>query len=314
MPDPFPVIVGPTAGGKSALALAVARSFVDRGRPAEIVSADSVQIFRHMDIGSAKPTPAERRAVPHHLIDIAEPEDRFTVHDWLAAAERTIDDIRARGHIPVVVGGTNLYIKALLEGLFEGPEPDEALRDSLRAMTQADRRAELERVDPAAAGRIHPNDERRTVRALEVYRQTGVPISDHQKQWDNADRLRPGARLVGLDWPTEVINRRINARVREMMDAGLLGEVRTLAPRLGPQARETLGYKQILRHLSGDWSLDEAVEQIKIETRRFAKNQRTWLRRLRTTPGSRWFCPQEEPSEKIARSVVDACTDPPGGG
>lgn len=314
MPDPFPVIVGPTAGGKSSLALAVARCFMERGRPAEIVSADSVQIFRHMDIGSAKPTPDERRLVTHHLIDVVEPEDRFTVHDWLAAADRAIDDIRARGHIPVVVGGTNLYIKALLEGLFEGPEPDEALRDSLRAMTQADRRAELERVDPAAAGRIHPNDERRTVRALEVYRQTGVPISDHQKQWDDAGRLRPGARLVGLDWATEAINRRINARVREMMETGLLDEVSALAPRLGPQAREALGYKQILRHLAGGWMLDEAVEQIKIETRRFAKNQRTWLRRLRATPGSRWFCPQEEPSEKIARSVVDACIGTPGGG
>ncbi|USN99335.1 MAG: tRNA (adenosine(37)-N6)-dimethylallyltransferase MiaA [Phycisphaeraceae bacterium] len=301
----IPVIVGPTAGGKTSLAVLVAHTLTDRGHRAEIISADSVQIFRHMDIGSAKPDDEERGGVPHHLIDVVNPEDRFTVHDWLRAAEPAVDDIQSRGAIPIVVGGTNLYIKAFLEGLFEGPEPDEALRDELRAMIQADRRAELERVDPAAAERIHPNDERRTVRALEVYRQTGVPISEHQKQWDEG--VRPGARLLGLDWPTETINRRINARVKQMMQAGLLDEVRTLAPRLGPQAREALGYKQLLRHLASDWTLDEAVEQIKIETRRFAKNQRTWLRRLRRTPDSRWFCPHEEEPAKIARVMVDAC-------
>jgi tRNA dimethylallyltransferase len=308
--EPFPVIVGPTAGGKTSLAVAVAGAIAARGRAAEIISADSVQIFREMDIGSAKPTAEERGGVPHHLIDVVDPEARFTVFDWLAAADRAIGEIRGRGAVPVVVGGTNLYIKALLEGMFEGPEPDEALRDALRGLSQAERRAELERVDPAAAARIHPNDERRTVRALEVYRQTGTPISAHQKQWDDAERLRPGARLFGLDWPTEAINRRINARVRLMVEQGLVEEVRRLAPRLGPQAREALGYKQILRHLGGGWTLDEAVEQIKIETRRFAKNQRTWLRRLRATPDSRWFCPQDEPPAKIAEAMADACARP----
>ncbi len=305
MRETIPVIVGPTAGGKTTLAVRLAHLLGEQDRPAEIISADSVQIFRGMDIGSAKPDPRERGGIPHHLIDVAEPEDRFTVHDWLAAAERAADEIRARGATPIVVGGTNLYIKAFLDGLFEGPEPDETLRKQLRALTQAERRAELERVDPAAAGRIHPNDERRTVRALEVFRQTGVPISEHQKQWDR--RRRPGTVLLGLDWPTEAINQRINRRVRAMMDAGLLDEVRTLAPRLGAQAREALGYKQLLRHLAGDWTLEQAVEQIKIETRRFAKNQRTWLRRLRTTPGSRWFCPHQEQPEKIVRAMVDAC-------
>lgn len=305
MPRPFPVIVGPTAGGKTSIAVGVAVRLRERGVPAEIVSADSVQIFRGMDIGSAKATEAERAGVPHHLIDVVGPEDRFTVFDWLAAADRAIDQIRGRGGVPVVVGGTNLYIKALLDGLFEGPEPDESLRASLRAMPQPARRAELEQIDPAAAARIHPNDERRTVRALEVFRQTGVPISAHQKQWDAGPR--PDARLFGLDWPAEDLNRRINARVREMMDAGLLEEVRVLAPRLGPQAREALGYKQLLRHLAGEWSLEEAVEQIKIETRRFAKNQRTWLRRLRTTPGFGWFSPVSVHPAKIAETVADAC-------
>ncbi len=305
MPETIPVIVGPTAGGKTTLAVRIAQYLAEQNRSAEIISADSVQIFRGMDIGSAKPDERERAGIPHHLIDVAEPEDRFTVHDWLAAAERAVAEIRSRGAVPIVVGGTNLYIKAFLDGLFEGPEPDEALREQLRALTQAERRAELERVDPAAAGRIHPNDERRTVRALEVFRQTGVPMSEHQKQWDR--QPRPGAVLLGLDWPIEAINRRINQRVKQMMEAGLLDEVRRLGPRLGPQAREALGYKQLLRHLAGDWTLEEAVEQIKIETRRFAKNQRTWLRRLRATPGSRWFCPHQEQPEKIARGMVDAC-------
>lgn len=301
----IPVIVGPTAGGKTALAVRMAQLLAERGCAGEIISADSVQIFREMDIGSAKPDAHERAGIPHHLIDVVDPEDRFTVHDWLATAERAVAQIRGRGAIPIVAGGTNLYIKAFLDGLFEGPEPDEALRVQLRALTQTERRAELERVDPAAAGRIHPNDERRTVRALEVFRQTGVPISEHQKQWDR--RRRPGAVLLVLDWPAEAINRRINRRVKQMMEAGLLDEVRLLAPRLGPQAREALGYKQLLRHLAGGWTLEEAVEQIKIETRRFAKNQRTWLRRLRTTPGTGVFCPEGAHPEKIAQSMVDAC-------
>lgn len=302
---PFPVIVGPTAGGKSSLALAVAEIARAAGRPAEILSADSVQIFRGMDIGSAKPDAGERARAPHHLIDLADPEDRFTVHDWLAAAERTLAEVRCRGSLPIVVGGTNLYIKAFLEGLFQGPEPDPAIRAALERTPQAERRTELEQADPAAAERIHPNDERRTVRALEVFRQTGVPITDLQTQWDR-DR-RPGALLFGLDWEPDALSRRINARVKSMIETGLVDEVRALAARLGPQAREALGYKQLLGHLDGTIPLDDAVEQIKVETRRFAKNQRTWLRRLRTTPGSRWFSlPSEDPA-KIAQQVADAC-------
>jgi tRNA dimethylallyltransferase len=228
--------------------------------------------------------------VAHHLIDIVEPTEAFTVADWLGAAEAALDGIRGRGRVPVLAGGTHLYIKAFLDGLFEGPDPDPALRERLRARGLPALRAELERVDPAAAARIHPNDERRTVRALEVYHQTGVPISTHQRQWD-AGRTRCDCVVIGLDWPAEVLNRRINARVKGMMERGLLEEVRGLhgAGRLGPQAREALGYKQLVGHLEGRATLEEAVEEIKIETRRFAKNQRTWLRRLRATPGSVWI-------------------------
>ncbi|MCW5776784.1 MAG: tRNA (adenosine(37)-N6)-dimethylallyltransferase MiaA [Phycisphaeraceae bacterium] len=307
----FPVIVGPTASGKSALAVEVALALEARGLPrGEVVSADAFQVYRGMDIGTAKPTADERRGVAHHLIDLVEPDDPepFTLHRWLTLANSHIDGLRARGATPIVVGGTHLYVKALLDGLFEGPGEDAAIRAELRAMEPAARRRELERADPAAAARIHPNDERRTVRALEVYRLTGKPISDHQSQWDCTPR--PDALLVGLEWPTEVLNRRINARVKEMMERGLLVEVRALAPRLGPQASEALGYKQLLTHLEGRATLEEAVEAVKIETRRFAKNQRTWLRRLRETPGSLWLNADGDTPARLAQTVVDAVLAP----
>ncbi len=291
----FPVIVGPTAGGKSALAVAVAHALAARGMPAEIVSADSVQIYRGMDIGSAKPTRAEMEGVPHHLIDVVDPDPHgpaFTVADWLKAAGACIAEVQGRGGVPIVVGGTHLYVKNFLEGMFEGPGTDEPLRERLRAMGLGALREELERVDPAAAARIHPNDERRTVRALEVYRLTGKTITDHQSQWDRAEGGgRTDCVLVGLDWPAELLNPRINARVKQMVEAGLLEEVRGLwaAKRLGPQAREALGYKQIVDHLEGRCTLEEAVEKTKVETRRLGKNQRTWLKRLKTIAGSVWI-------------------------
>lgn len=326
MPPPqansIPVIAGPTAGGKSALALELAHSLGN----AEIITADAFQIYTGMDIGTAKPSSAERHGIPHHLIDLRDPRDPtpFTVHDWLRAANAAIADIRSRGKHPIVVGGTHLYIKALLDGLFEGPGADQALRESLRAKGLPALRQELERVDPDAARRIHANDERRTIRALEVFHLTGKPISAHQTQWDSgtpsrgcgregggqhksSDSQPPASshftsdirnptsdisyRLIILDWPAELINPRINARVKQMMDAGFLDEVRSLhaagafAPGANSQAREALGYKQLLEHVEGRRSLEDAVERIKIDTRHFAKTQRTWLKRLQITPG-----------------------------
>lgn len=277
----FPIILGPTAGGKSDLAVALARLLPGGG---EVVTADAFQIYRGMDIGTAKPTMAERGGVAHHLIDLVEPTERFTVHQWMQLADETIAGVWARGATPIVVGGTNLYIKALLDGLFEGPEPDEELRERLRATPLVELRARLMEVDPEAAGRIDAMDVRRTVRALEVYMLTGVPISVHQRQWD-AGPPRHRTALVILDWPVPEINRRINARVRRMFEMGLEAEVRGLVEgeRLGPQAREALGYKQVLPYLARRASLDEVIERIKIDTRRFAKQQRTWLRRISTS-------------------------------
>ncbi len=277
---PAPFIIGPTAAGKSDLAVELALRL-----PGEIVSADSMQVFRGLDIGAGKLPPAVRRGVPHHLIDILEPRESFSVDTWLHLANAAAADIRARSLTPVLVGGSHLYVKAYLDGLFDGPAANPEMRERLRDTSPSDRRKELERVDPQAAARIHPNDERRTIRALEVFHSTGTPISQHQRQWD-ANPTRSDVALVILDWPTEQINRRINARVRAMIEAGLVAEIRALATSLGPQAREGLGYKQLLDPIRAGAPLDEAVERVKIETRRFAKNQRTWLRRLSATPNS----------------------------
>ncbi len=318
----MPVIVGPTAGGKTALAVAIARLLEQRARGGgvggggEVISADSMLVFRGMDIGTAKPTLEERAGVPHHLIDIADPSEAFSVERWLALAEACIAEIRSRGRVPIVVGGTHLYAKALLEGLFEGPKPDPVLREELAAMDPGERRRELERVDPEAAERIHPNDTRRAIRALEVFRQTGVPISRHQGQWD-AGRVRPDALLVGLEWPIGVVNQRINARVKRMMRAGLVDEVRALwaGGGLGVQAREALGYKQLISYFEdvergggggrGEAELEGVMERIMIETRRLGKNQRTWLRRLRGMPGGVWIAMEGRSTEDAAQIVVN---------
>lgn len=297
----FPVIIGPTAGGKTALAVDVALALIRSGTPAEIVTADAFQIYKGMDIGTAKPDEAERRGVPHHLIDLVEPGTRFTLADWLDAAESKIEEIRGRGGLPVVVGGTHLYIKSLVEGMFEGPAGDESVRERLRALPPNELRAMLERVDAPAAARLHPNDIRRTIRALEVFELTGKPITEHQQQWDRAESVRTDCTLIGLDWCAEQLNPRINARVKDMMKRGLLEEVRALhakgllnacEPPAINQAREALGYKQIVRFLeSPNLSLEDAVERIKIETRQFGKAQRTWIKRLKFIKGGLWIDP-----------------------
>ncbi len=273
---PFPLICGPTASGKTDLALALA----ERLGTAEIVSADAFHIYRGMDIGTAKPSPEQRRRVPHHLVDLREPTESFSVEQWLRLAEAAIEGVRERGATPIVVGGTHLYVKALLDGLFHSPSPDPDLRARLQVMDPSALRAELERVDPEAAARIHPNDLRRTIRALEVHRATGRPISEHQRQWDRAGRC--DAQLVILGWDPQELNQRINARVRAMVQRGLVEEVRGLweSGRLGEQAREAIGYKQLIPYFEGQTTLEDAIERMKIESRRLAKNQRTWIRRI----------------------------------
>jgi tRNA dimethylallyltransferase len=284
------VVMGPTASGKSALALAMARA---AGPAVELVSADSMQVYRGMDIGTAKPTTSERSEVIHHGLDLVDPtHDGFTVEDWLGHAHAALAAIHARGGVAIVVGGTNLYAKALIEGLFDGPPADPALREELGTWELDALRSELVRIDPVAAERIHRNDRRRTIRAIEVHRATGTPISVLQAQWrDRPAALPANWSLVGLSMGVEANNRRINARVRGMRAMGLVDEVRSLlgAGGFGAQAATAVGYRELIAHLHGAGSEDDAFEAIKIATRQLAKQQRTWLKRFADTPGSTWI-------------------------
>ncbi len=287
--SPILLVLGTTASGKSALSTLLAERWPSGG---EIVSADSMQVWKGLDIGTAKPTREDQARVPHHLIDLVDPHDlesRFNVAEWLAAAESTIAAIDARHRLPIVVGGTHLYVQALLAGLFEGPSADAATRRELEDAPTEALRAELERVDPDAASRIHVADRRRTLRAVEVFRATGRPISQWQAQWDSdGTALSRRIRVVAIDRPVEFANARINRRTRAMLEAGWLGEVERLV-RAGPlhrQAAEAVGYRQLAEVLAGRLSLPDASEEIKIRTRRYAKQQRTWMKRFRARPGS----------------------------
>ncbi len=292
---PILVITGQTASGKERLAVAVAARI-----GGEIISADSMKVYRGMDIGTAKASAEQRRAVPHHLLDVADPGETFSTARWLELAEEVIADVHARGRVAVVSGGTPLYLKALLEGLFEGPSADEAIRAHLRDEAETcgapALHARLAEIDSAAARRIHPNDLRRIVRALEVWKLTGRRISDLQGQWGS----RPGP--YGSLWDTgpygraaclplvvavrrdgDDLTRRIAGRVRRMMDAGLIEEVRRLAARtdgLAKGPRQALGYADVLEFLDGRLSEEELAPAIVAHTRQFARRQMTWLRRF----------------------------------
>ena len=281
------LILGPTAGGKTALAVSLARRLRPEG---ECIGADSMQVYRGMDIGTAKPKADELGDTPHHLIDMVDPREAFTVDHWLKAARQCQKDITARDHVPIVVGGTNLYVQALLGGFLEGPEPDPALRAEFESMETSALRRQLESVDAQSHQRIHPNDRRRTIRALEVHALTGRTMTQMQGQWETT-AARSDIRIIGMQWAPEDINPRINARVKAMFEAGFVEEVRSLlaSDQLGPQAAEALGYKQIAEHLQGLRTLEATIEEVKIRTRRFAKQQRTWLRRFQHVFGGFWF-------------------------
>ncbi|HEV3340094.1 MAG TPA: tRNA (adenosine(37)-N6)-dimethylallyltransferase MiaA [Pirellulales bacterium] len=274
-------ITGATASGKSELGLELARRL-----NAEIVSLDSMAVYRGLDIGTAKPSVDARREVPHHLIDLVEPDAEFSLAQYLAAATRASEAIISRGREPLFVGGTPLYLKSLLRGIFQGPAADWELRHRLVAEAH-ERGADwlhqrVAEVDPAAARRLHPHDTRRLVRALEVFEKTGRPISDWQRQFDRA-RPAEECRVFVLDWPREELYRRIDARVEAMFAAGLIDEVRHLlaaGKRLGRTARQALGYREVLDHLAGNRSLPDTIELVKTRTRQFARRQLTWFRSL----------------------------------
>ncbi len=270
-------LVGPTAVGKTAVALALA------GRlDADIVSADSMQVYRGMDIGTAKPSPAERAAVPHHLVDVVEVGERFDVARYVTLARAAIEDIQRRGRTPLVVGGSGLYLRALTEGLGDAPDADPALRVELEAMGLDRVLDELRRVDPEAAGRIGPHNFRRLVRALEICRLTGRKSSDLRREWTAASGASdPRPLMHGLERDRADLYARCDARVEAMFRGGLVDEVRSLLPRGladNTTARQALGYKEVIAHLRGETTLADTVTLVKTRTRQFAKRQLTWFR------------------------------------
>ena len=273
-------LTGPTASGKTALGVALAERL-----GAEIISMDSMALYRRMDIGTAKPSPADRRRVPHHLVDVLEPWQEFSLADYLRAVDEAARSIEARGRPVVFVGGTPLYLTSLLRGVDTGPPPDPALRRRLEQEAAEHGPDALHRrlaaVDPAAAGRLHPDDIRRVVRAQEVFDKTGTPISKSQVHFHRSPD-RP-ARVLCLELPRDELYRRIDARVQRMFDAGLVDEVRTLLELGSPlsrTARQALGYKEVIGHLAGRSSLTETIALVQCRSRQFAKRQLTWFRSL----------------------------------
>lgn len=301
---PFVVIlVGPTASGKTTLAASWAERL-----GGEIVSADSVQVYRYMDIGTAKPPLEVRRRIPHHLIDVVDPDEGFNAARFQVEADRAIENIHACGKIPLVVGGTGLYVKALTLGLFKGPGGDQALRRRLQHEAEIHGLGvlhhRLERVDPKAAGRIHPHDFSRIVRALEVFYLTGVPISEHQDQHGfSQKRYRPLCLGLAVNRPT--LYEGINTRVEGMIRRGLVQEVRGLLDRgygLDLPSMQAIGYRHIGNYLVGRCPLEEAIASMKRETRHYARRQMTWFRKM---PAVRWFDPREE--HEIFEEVQKLC-------
>ncbi|HVF33308.1 MAG TPA: tRNA (adenosine(37)-N6)-dimethylallyltransferase MiaA [Acidimicrobiales bacterium] len=283
IPAPPLVLVGATASGKSALALAVARAAGD----VEIVSADSMQVYRGMDIGTAKPTAAERREVPHHLVDLVDPSEDFSVARFQAEARAVLDDLARRSRRAIVVGGTGLYLRSLIDGLtIPGQWPE--VRAGLEAEPDtAALHRRLRELDPGAADRMEPSNRRRIVRALEVSIGSGRPFSTFGPGLETYPAVP--FHLVGLRTAKAARDRRIDARFRRMLDEGLLDEVRALAdrhPPLSRTARQALGYRELLRHVEEGAPLDGCVEEALRRTRQFARRQEAWFRR---DPRIRWL-------------------------
>ena len=274
-------LAGPTASGKTATSLELAERL-----GAEILALDSMTLYRGMDIGTAKPSTAERARIPHHLLDLLDPALEFSLADYVAAATVATRQILERGRVPLFVGGTGLYLRGLLRGVFEGPAADWTLRRELeqfaRDSGELALHARLAEVDPRLAARLPPADVRRVIRGIEVFVQTGQPLSNQQQQGPRPPEERPVATLW-LHPPREWLNQRINTRVDDMFTTGLVAEAQALAARpggLGRTARQALGYREVLDALERGTSAEATRELIQLRTRQFAKRQHTWFRNL----------------------------------
>ena len=297
-------LAGPTAVGKSDVALCLAAWL-----GGEIISVDSMQVYRGLDLGTAKPSAADRRRIPHHLIDVVELDDAFDAARFVCLARQAAQEIRSRGHVPIFCGGTGLYFKAYLEGLGDTPRSDPAVRAELEATPLATLLRELEAGDPAAFRQIDRQNPRRVIRALEVIRLTGKPFSAQRAPWSrDLAPLDPQTPiwLFGLERDAADLHARIEARVDAMFRRGLVEETRRLLD-LGlgrnPTAMQAIGYRQVVEHLRGERPLAETIALVKVRTRQFAKRQMTWFRKQLAVTWDRWLA--REPLEAVARRLAD---------
>jgi tRNA dimethylallyltransferase len=295
---PLLVIVGPTGSGKSELALQLAKEF-----DGEIVNCDSVQLYKFLNIGTAKTPPHERQGIPHHLIDILNPDEHFTAGDYSRAARTVLHEITDRGKLPILVGGTGFYLRALINGLFTSPERNVELRERLARRKPGSLHRLLRRFDPAAASRIHPNDTNKLIRALEICLESRRPMSE--LFLERLTQPLTGFRVtkIGLNPPRADLAERIDARCVRMFAGGLLDEVRhilSLGYPADAKALLSIGYREAILHLSGRLSYEEAVRQTQAATRQYAKRQRTWFRREPDV----WWIQGFGQQEKIVSSTV----------
>ncbi len=298
-------LTGATASGKTSVGIELAQRL-----KAEIISLDSMSVYRGMEIGTAKPAPAEQAMVPHHLLNLVDPDQDFSLAEFVALAHERVKEIRSRGAEVLMVGGTPLYLKALLRGLYQGPPPDwefrRAIEEEIERVGVEALHQRLERVDPLSAQKLHPRDKRRMVRALEVYKLTGRPISHQQTHFEEGES--PAKRKVFcLAWPRPELHRRIDARVERMFRVGLVEEVRGLLAQYGKLSRtasQAVGYREVLEHFEGLYDLPTTIERVKHATHQFARRQETWFRGLTECR----FLPQveDQSASQVAEEILNA--------
>jgi len=279
-------LLGPTAVGKTSIAIELALKI-----KGEIISADSMQLYKGMDIGTAKPGIEERRGVPHHLFDVLKISEHCDVVRFRNLAQKAVEDILSRNAIPIIVGGSGMYVRALTQGIFEGPGRDEKLRTQLNELETTEMRRQLIEADPLAVSRIGENDRKRMIRALEFFKLTGKPISQFQDQWKKSNKVKSEnpPLLICLNRPREELYRRCNERVDGMFAQGFVNEVRELMKEgleQSPTAGKAIGYVDVMHHLRGEAELDETIESVKRRTRNFVKRQLSWFR---GEPGIQWI-------------------------
>jgi tRNA dimethylallyltransferase len=296
-------LTGATASGKTSVGIELAKLL-----NAEIISLDSMSVYREMNIGTAKPTDEQRAEVPHHLLDVVAPNEVYSLSQYIRDAHEVIGEIRLRGREVLFVGGTSLYLKSLLRGVYPGPPADWEFRNQIEAELETvgieALHARLEQVDPLAAAKLHPNDKRRIIRALEVYKQTGRPLSHEQTHFD--DIPHEACKAFVLSWPRPMLHQRIESRVERMFQSGLVDEVKGLLERhgdLGRTAAQAVGYREVIGMLRDGQGLTESIEKVQARTRQFARRQETWFRNLAECE----FVPlakEPDPAE-FARRIMD---------